>query len=148
MKVRFWGVRGSIPAPGPETNRYGGNTSCVSITTAGGELVIIDSVEKIRAVELRLTATAAATKAADPHECRSTDQLRADAAMELLIHGDTDHLPDAARRIRAEVVVTVPVLSLLTGDTRIHGAAELQGVGPIPIETAPRSRSGSKTIAR
>lgn len=42
MKVRFWGVRGSIPAPGPETVRYGGNTSCVSITTASGGLVIID----------------------------------------------------------------------------------------------------------
>lgn len=41
MKIRFWGVRGSIPAPGPETNRYGGNTSCVSIEGAG-ELVIID----------------------------------------------------------------------------------------------------------
>jgi phosphoribosyl 1,2-cyclic phosphodiesterase len=41
MKIRFWGVRGSIPAPGPETNRYGGNTSCVSVTAAG-ELVIID----------------------------------------------------------------------------------------------------------
>jgi phosphoribosyl 1,2-cyclic phosphodiesterase len=42
MKVRFWGVRGSIPAPGPDTIRYGGNTSCVSITTASGGLVIID----------------------------------------------------------------------------------------------------------
>jgi phosphoribosyl 1,2-cyclic phosphodiesterase len=42
MKIRFWGVRGSIPAPGPETNRYGGNTSCVSVTTAAGKLVIID----------------------------------------------------------------------------------------------------------
>jgi phosphoribosyl 1,2-cyclic phosphodiesterase len=42
MKIRFWGVRGSIPAPGPETNRYGGNTSCVSVTTAEGKLVIID----------------------------------------------------------------------------------------------------------
>jgi phosphoribosyl 1,2-cyclic phosphodiesterase len=42
MRLRFWGVRGSIPAPGPETNRYGGNTSCVSITTASGALVIID----------------------------------------------------------------------------------------------------------
>ena len=42
MKIKFWGVRGSIPAPGPETNRYGGNTSCVSITTASGALVIID----------------------------------------------------------------------------------------------------------
>lgn len=42
MKIRFWGVRGSIPAPGPETNRYGGNTSCVSVTTSSGGLIIID----------------------------------------------------------------------------------------------------------
>ena len=42
MRIRFWGVRGSIPAPGPETNRYGGNTSCVSVHTAAGGLVIID----------------------------------------------------------------------------------------------------------
>ncbi|HTM21607.1 MAG TPA: MBL fold metallo-hydrolase [Kofleriaceae bacterium] len=42
MKIRFWGVRGSIPAPGPDTNRYGGNTSCVSLTTASGALFIID----------------------------------------------------------------------------------------------------------
>ena len=42
MKLRFWGVRGSIPAPGPETVRYGGNTSCVSVTTASGGLIIID----------------------------------------------------------------------------------------------------------
>jgi phosphoribosyl 1,2-cyclic phosphodiesterase len=42
VKIRFWGVRGSIPAPGPETNRYGGNTSCVSIHGAAGELVIVD----------------------------------------------------------------------------------------------------------
>ncbi|HUJ63834.1 MAG TPA: MBL fold metallo-hydrolase [Kofleriaceae bacterium] len=42
MKIRFWGVRGSIPAPGPETIRYGGNTSCVSVHTASGALVIID----------------------------------------------------------------------------------------------------------
>jgi phosphoribosyl 1,2-cyclic phosphodiesterase len=40
--VKFWGVRGSIPAPGPETNRYGGNTSCVSIHGTAGELVIVD----------------------------------------------------------------------------------------------------------
>ena len=33
MRVQFWGVRGSIPAPGPETNRYGGNTSRVSVRT-------------------------------------------------------------------------------------------------------------------
>lgn len=42
MEITFWGVRGSIPAPGPETNRYGGNTSCVSVRTSGGHLIIID----------------------------------------------------------------------------------------------------------
>ncbi len=42
MELTFWGVRGSVPAPGPETNRYGGNTSCVSVRTASGRLIIID----------------------------------------------------------------------------------------------------------
>jgi phosphoribosyl 1,2-cyclic phosphodiesterase len=42
MKIRFWGVRGSIPAPGPDTIRYGGNTSCVSVHARSGGLVIID----------------------------------------------------------------------------------------------------------
>jgi phosphoribosyl 1,2-cyclic phosphodiesterase len=42
VKVKFWGVRGSIPAPGPETIRYGGNTSCVSVHTRDGGLVIVD----------------------------------------------------------------------------------------------------------
>ncbi|MFH0900843.1 MAG: MBL fold metallo-hydrolase [Pseudomonadota bacterium] len=42
MEVTFWGVRGSIPAPGPETNRYGGNTACISIRTKEGNLVILD----------------------------------------------------------------------------------------------------------
>lgn len=42
MKIRFWGVRGSIPAPGPDTIRYGGNTSCVSVHARSGALVIID----------------------------------------------------------------------------------------------------------
>ena len=42
MKIRFWGVRGSIPAPGPDTIRYGGNTSCVSVHTRDGGLLIVD----------------------------------------------------------------------------------------------------------
>src|ERR1051325_1252290 len=42
MKIRFWGVRGSIPAPGPDTIRYGGNTSCVSGHARSGALVILD----------------------------------------------------------------------------------------------------------
>jgi phosphoribosyl 1,2-cyclic phosphodiesterase len=40
MEISFWGVRGSIPAPGPSTVRYGGNTSCVSLRPGGGLLVL------------------------------------------------------------------------------------------------------------
>ena len=36
MRVRFWGVRGSLPVPGPKTERYGGNTSCVEVRSASG----------------------------------------------------------------------------------------------------------------
>jgi CheY-like chemotaxis protein len=42
MEVRFWGTRGSIAAPGPETLRYGGNTSCVEVLTDDGTLLIFD----------------------------------------------------------------------------------------------------------
>jgi len=42
MKVRFWGTRGSIATPGPGTNHFGGNTSCVEVTTANGDLLILD----------------------------------------------------------------------------------------------------------
>ena len=42
MQVRFWGTRGSIAKPGPATVRYGGNTSCVQVTSPGGQLIIID----------------------------------------------------------------------------------------------------------
>ena len=42
MKVRFWGTRGSIATPGPDTVRFGGNTSCVEVTTNSGACVILD----------------------------------------------------------------------------------------------------------
>jgi phosphoribosyl 1,2-cyclic phosphodiesterase len=42
MRVRFWGVRGSIPSPGPKTVRYGGNTTCIEVRTGGNDLIILD----------------------------------------------------------------------------------------------------------
>jgi phosphoribosyl 1,2-cyclic phosphodiesterase len=47
--VRFWGVRGSIACPGPETVRYGGNTSCVEIR-CDGHLLIFDGGTGLRAL--------------------------------------------------------------------------------------------------
>ncbi len=43
MKVKFWGVRGSIASPGPRTVRYGGNTTCIEIRTDNNELLILDA---------------------------------------------------------------------------------------------------------
>lgn len=43
MKVKFWGVRGSIASPGPKTVRYGGNTTCIEIRTDNNELIVIDA---------------------------------------------------------------------------------------------------------
>ena len=47
LSVRFWGVRGSIPCPGPDTCVYGGNTTCIEIR-AGKRLAIIDAGTGIR----------------------------------------------------------------------------------------------------
>lgn len=43
MKIRFWGVRGSIASPGLQTIRYGGNTTCIEVRGDDGTLVILDA---------------------------------------------------------------------------------------------------------
>jgi phosphoribosyl 1,2-cyclic phosphodiesterase len=53
-----WGARGSVPTPGPATNRYGGNTSCVEVTLSDGTLLVLDAGSGIRALGLRLAARA------------------------------------------------------------------------------------------
>jgi phosphoribosyl 1,2-cyclic phosphodiesterase len=47
IEVRFWGVRGSIPTPGPSTAEIGGNTSCVEVR-AGGRLIVFDAGTGLR----------------------------------------------------------------------------------------------------
>lgn len=50
-RVTFWGTRGSIPTPGPDTVRYGGNTPCVAVQGLGadqGRFVILDAGTGIR----------------------------------------------------------------------------------------------------
>jgi phosphoribosyl 1,2-cyclic phosphodiesterase len=57
MRVRFWGVRGSLPVPGARTERYGGNTSCVEVTSASGTRIIIDGGTGIRRLGKELMRT-------------------------------------------------------------------------------------------
>ena len=53
VSVRFWGVRGSIPAPDAANLRYGGNTSCLEIR-CGDELIILDAGSGLRSLGLEL----------------------------------------------------------------------------------------------
>ncbi len=66
MRVTLWGTRGSLASPGPETNRYGGNTSCVVVRAADGTVLVLDAgtgirrlgdeiVDEIQRVDLLLT---------------------------------------------------------------------------------------------
>lgn len=48
--VTFWGVRGSIPTPGPATARYGGNTSCLSVSNGSDGLIILDAGSGLRSL--------------------------------------------------------------------------------------------------
>ncbi len=58
MRVRFWGTRGSIATPGPGTVRFGGNTSCVGVTTNAGAHFIFDCGTGARQLGVELMANA------------------------------------------------------------------------------------------
>jgi phosphoribosyl 1,2-cyclic phosphodiesterase len=73
MKVTFWGTRGSVAAPGRDTARYGGNTSCVEVVGEDGTRLVLDAGTGIRALGSALPA----------------DQTRVDV---LLSHLHLDHI--------------------------------------------------------
>jgi phosphoribosyl 1,2-cyclic phosphodiesterase len=56
--VKVWGARGSIPSPGPETTRYGGNTSCLQVTLSDGSVLVLDAGTGIRNLGLMLAGVA------------------------------------------------------------------------------------------
>jgi phosphoribosyl 1,2-cyclic phosphodiesterase len=55
VRIKVWGARGSVPAPGPHMNRYGGNTSCVQVTLASGDELVLDAGTGIRTLGVDLT---------------------------------------------------------------------------------------------
>src|SRR5689334_14941140 len=54
--VSYWGVHGTLPVPGPNTNRYGGNTPCVSLEVGGEPLFIFDCGSGIKRLSDHLMA--------------------------------------------------------------------------------------------
>jgi phosphoribosyl 1,2-cyclic phosphodiesterase len=59
MLARVWGCRGSLAAPGQETVRYGGNTSCVEVRLASGHVLVLDAGTGMRPLGTELGTTAA-----------------------------------------------------------------------------------------
>ncbi|HJY53464.1 MAG TPA: MBL fold metallo-hydrolase [Candidatus Udaeobacter sp.] len=53
VRLKFWGTRGSIAVPGPETLRYGGNTTCLELR-ADGEIIVLDAGSGIRPLGVAL----------------------------------------------------------------------------------------------
>ena len=54
MHARIWGCRGSLATPGPETVRYGGNTSCIEVRLEDGTVLVLDAGTGIRALGAEL----------------------------------------------------------------------------------------------
>jgi len=57
MRVTLWGTRGSLATPGPETARYGGNTSCVGVIGREGTVLVLDAGTGIRRLAASLDAS-------------------------------------------------------------------------------------------
>ncbi len=57
VTISYWGVRGTIPVPGPNTLKYGGNTSCVTLEFAKGPLLIFDAGTGIKELSNKLMAS-------------------------------------------------------------------------------------------
>ena len=57
IELSFWGVHGTLPVPGEQTTRYGGNTSCVSLEFSRGSFFIFDAGTGIKALSDHLMAT-------------------------------------------------------------------------------------------
>lgn len=57
MQIRVWGCRGSVAAPGADTVKYGGNTSCVAVTLASGHNLVLDAGTGMRALGVLMRKT-------------------------------------------------------------------------------------------
>jgi len=78
LTVRFWGVRGSLPCPGPDTIIFGGNTTCLEIR-ADGRPIIIDLGTGIRPLGDWLIS----------HDYKNTGKIEADV---FVTHTHWDHV--------------------------------------------------------
>ncbi|MBI1722534.1 MAG: MBL fold metallo-hydrolase [Gemmatimonadetes bacterium] len=77
VSITYWGTRGTVPTPGAQTARLGGNTACVEVQDGNGNLVILDAGTGIRSLGKHLLGR------------KETSGLRADI---VLSHAHWDHI--------------------------------------------------------
>ena len=88
MRIRFWGVRGSIASPGPDTAAVGGNTSCVEVV-CGTTRIVLDAGTGLRSLGNHLLRDFQERMSSDPHDTREGQPL---ALTLLLSHYHWDHI--------------------------------------------------------
>ncbi|HIN85131.1 MAG TPA: MBL fold metallo-hydrolase [Myxococcales bacterium] len=157
--VRYWGVRGSVPTPGPTTARYGGNTTCLEVR-CGNHLVIIDAGSGIRALGVELAAT---NKAIDAHMLFSHlhwDHIQGFPFFApAFVAGNTLHawcerhvgqaLKDALIRQMAPPLFPI-AFDAIAADLRFHDILPNSefNIGDLHIQTAPLHHPGGATAFR
>ena len=67
MRARVWGCRGSVAAPGPDTVKYGGNTSCVEVRLESGHAIVLDAGTGMRPLGVAMQRRPAGRAARDAH---------------------------------------------------------------------------------
>jgi phosphoribosyl 1,2-cyclic phosphodiesterase len=144
LTVRFRGVRGSIPSPGMETARYGGNTSCVELR-CDGHLLILDAGSGIRSLGNDLLRE------------NEGQSIRADL---LISHTHWDHIqglpffaPAYSGRNRLRILQTKGLTTRLevalqnqmqplhfpVGVDMMHGLSGIEEMGDKPLAVGPYS---------
>ena len=123
MKLEFWGVRGTAPAPGAAWARYGGHTTCSSVRIGPGEYIVIDAGTGLRELGDRIMAEGG----------------EADIRIDLLLtHFHLDHIMGFP--------VFAPLFSPRTS-LIVHSPAGAGLPSPGPAGFASTARGGGKTGA-
>lgn len=157
FSVRFWGVRGSIPCPGPDTVRYGGNTSCIEIR-CGDRTLIFDAGTGLRPLGAHLDAIGPVdadlffTHTHFDHTCGLPFFSSAYAKTNRFRFWAGHLLPDHTLRYVLSEMMMAPLfpipISVLGADISFHDFRAGETLQPIPgatIRTAPLNHPNGAT---
>ncbi|MGI8524996.1 MAG: MBL fold metallo-hydrolase [Pseudolabrys sp.] len=158
FSVRFWGVRGSIPCPGPATLRYGGNTCCVEIR-CGDRILIFDAGTGIRPLGASLVGNTEITTTDIFFSHCHIDHLIGLPFFEFLHHSDHQvrlwggqrdraaHLESALRKLLSHPLFPIELEALKANlDIRSFSAGETITPHPgITLRTAVLNHPGGAT---